>query len=90
MLLDRNFPHIIPIGVDRQKVSADLLKSTRSRETFHIFSGSERVLAPIASLMQLSDRPPEQLRQRPRVSKSINTVVRRDRFLYYLSHGEWF
>jgi|GEM_PF-6150127 len=61
MLLDSKFPHIILIWIDRQKISADLSKSIQSRETFHIFSGSERVLTPIAALMQLSDLPRQQI-----------------------------
>ncbi len=36
MLLDRKFPHIIPIRVDRRKVSCEQANLGRSRETFCI------------------------------------------------------
>jgi len=37
-----------------------------------------------------SDALQGRLSDRPFVNKSTNTVVRRDRFLYYRFHGEWF
>jgi len=59
---------------------------TAKREKFFNFCLSEAIPQGV----QRTIAPREQLDHRPCVNKSTNTVVRGDRFLYYLSYGEWF